>query len=334
MAASFLCLRRLCGAVVRTAMAGLLPALAHAQLLDVFAGAPDPEQAQFCSQLPAGVVAENCRRVLAAPALTFPAELRVDQPVKLEMAIHVPAGPGPFPAIVLLHTCASLTANPQVKTYAQAALRAGYAVFIVDSWSQRKMPDGFCEARPDSGPVLGLRIRDAAQALDHLRRFAAIDIHRVAALGFSQGARAVYWLARDDKVPPYTQAKFYTHGKADFAALVAMYGECYNRALRANWLGEHHAVPLLALLGERDEDGDPQACVPRMEKARAAGSPLEWHVFPGAGHSWDDETYTTWRSTPYPPARSGQVLQAYDPQVTAQAQQLSLDFLARVMKRD
>jgi hypothetical protein len=69
------------------------PFAARAQLDPVFNGTPSPEQAARCDKLPQDR-AEDCRRVLAAPALRFPAEAQAGAPVKLEMAIHKPAGPG------------------------------------------------------------------------------------------------------------------------------------------------------------------------------------------------------------------------------------------------
>jgi dienelactone hydrolase len=212
-----------------------------------------------------------------------------------------------------------------VRRYAEAGLRAGYAVFILDSFGQRGLGDT-C-----SGPSLGplqplqpLRARDAAEALLWLQRFDFVDMQRVAAIGFSQGARIMYWLARDGLVPFYT-------GGPRFAALVSMYGECYNRKARAEYVQDASHVPLLALLGDLDEDGDPHECVPRLERARAAGAPFEWHVFHHTGHSWDNENFVPGRRTPFPGAPSGTVLQAYDAGVTAQAQKMTFEFLQRVM---
>jgi dienelactone hydrolase len=143
-------------------------------------------------------------------------------------------------------------------------------VFILDTYTQRGMGEK-CD-----GGRRGLSsgcARDASEALLHLAHFDSIDMRRVAAIGFSQGSRVLYWLARDGVMDHYTD------GRQHFAAFVAMYGECYNRIERFAWLGDHISTPLLSLLGERDEDGDPQECLPRLQKAKAAGSPVEWHVF-------------------------------------------------------
>jgi dienelactone hydrolase len=313
---------RACGwlsLLVIVALLGSMPP-AHAQLDPAYAGTPPPELASRCEKF-SGNAARDCLRVFAVPPLKFPERIEVGSPVKLEMSIHAPPGPGPFPAIVLLHTCAALRDNPQVRYYAEAGLRAGYAVFILDTYTQRGMGEK-CDGRP-TGPLIGLRARDASEALLHLARFETIDMHRVAAIGFSQGSRVLYWLAREGVMP------LYTGGQQSYRAFVTMYGECYSRMQKFAWMGEHMAVPLLSLLGERDEDGDPQECIPRLEQAKAAGSPVEWHVFPGAGHSWDNPMFSHWEETVYAGARSGRVLQAYDAKVTEAARQMAFEFFAR-----
>lgn len=287
----------------------------------LFSGPLAPELAAKCATLPSNLV-ERCREVYAAPGLRFPTEVQVGAPVKLEMAIHRPPGPGPFPTLVLMHTCAPLTQNPQVRRYAEAGLRAGYAVFILDSFTQRGLGDT-CSG-PPLGPLQPLRARDAAEALLHLQGFDFVDKQRVAAIGFSQGARVMYWLARNETVPFYT-------GGPRFAALVSMYGECYSRTAKAEYVRDRSNVPLLALLGDLDEDGDPRECLPRLERAKAAGAPFEWHVFHNVGHSWDNENFVPGHRTRYPGAPSGSVLQAYDGATTAEAQKRTFEFLQRVM---
>jgi dienelactone hydrolase len=296
-------------------------ATARAALAPIFTGPVSEEHAAKCETLPAARV-QACKRIYAVPALRFPSEVQVGAPVKLEMSIHRPPGPGPFPTLILLHTCAPLAQNPQVRRYAEAGLRAGYAVFLLDSFGQRGLGDN-CYGGP-IGPIQPLRARDAAEALLHLKQFDWVDMHRVAAIGFSQGARVMYWLARDETVPFYT-------GGLRFAALVSMYGECYNRVGKADYVHDRSNVPLLALLGDLDEDGDPRECVPRLARATAAGAPFEWHVFHNAAHSWDNENFVPGHRNQYKGAPSGSVLQAYDAGVAAQAEKMTFEFLQRVM---
>src|SRR5262245_56175507 len=48
-----------------------------------------------------------------------------------EMGVYKPAGPGPFEAVVVHHTCAGIYAH--VGTWTRQLLEAGYVVFVLDS---------------------------------------------------------------------------------------------------------------------------------------------------------------------------------------------------------
>ena len=49
------------------------------------------------------------------------------------------AGPGPFPAVVLMHTCGGVKNAQNTKQHAQELLKAGYVVLVVDSFGPRGM---------------------------------------------------------------------------------------------------------------------------------------------------------------------------------------------------
>src|SRR4051794_6837743 len=78
-----------------------------------------------------------------AKDLTFPTEPSAPAAVNgSRMVLLKPNGPGPFPAIVLQHQCAGLRTlegapNRSMGTWAQVAVRQGYAVLLLDSLSQR-----------------------------------------------------------------------------------------------------------------------------------------------------------------------------------------------------
>src|SRR3990172_1207162 len=54
-----------------------------------------------------------------------------------EMAVYKPAGPGPFPAVVLQHGCAGISDG--IGGWANLLIKAGYAVLVVDSLTQRNV---------------------------------------------------------------------------------------------------------------------------------------------------------------------------------------------------
>ena len=62
-------------------------------------------------------------------------------------------------------------------------------------------------------------------------------------------------------------------------------------------------------MGERDTETPPAECVPKLEVARTAGAPVEWHVYPEATHCWDCKNLDGFSKTDF---RGNQVVYQYD----------------------
>ena len=67
-------------------------------------------------------------------------------PDRVEARLSKPDGPGPFPALVLLHGCQGV--SPQVKDWARWLADRGYVAFVVDSFGPRHEP---ADCKPDDG---------------------------------------------------------------------------------------------------------------------------------------------------------------------------------------
>lgn len=327
------------------ALAALLAVLSPARAQETVA--PTPEEKARCDAFTDPRFRTFCLRAYSAAPLKFPGEAEdfgfftsADK-----MAIYKPAGNGPFPAIVLLHTCGPID-HQHFRYWIQQALEHGYVAFVVDSWKQRGASGGVCKPTPGFYPI-SVRVRDAYDALRHLGRFGFVDTSRVAAMGFSQGGRVAYHLASKT-----VAAMFPPEGKRSaviaeralripfqsppdgkrFAAAIAVYGECFSRPLKLDNIRADIDVPLLSLLGELDEDGDPKECLPRLQAAKDKGAPVEWHVFTGAGHTWDQPKFNPPRRVPYAGSPSGTVLYAYDAKITKESRERAFAFLARHLK--
>src|SRR5205814_1288975 len=102
-----------------------------------------------------------------------------------------PAGPGPFPAVVIMHDCSGLgpRSSGAPDRWANELVGRGYVVLIPDSFSTRGFPDGVCfdtsPRRVDVSPMR--RNRDAYAALAHLRTLPFVDARRVGLMGGSHG---------------------------------------------------------------------------------------------------------------------------------------------------
>lgn len=189
--------------------------------------------------------------------------------------VFKPAGEGPFPAVVLMHTCGGLKGPPNVhmKQHAQSLLAAGHVVLVVDSFGPRGFDN--CAAR---APATSTGIADAYAALADLAERPFVDKARIYQSGYSWGAFTSALLASP-------QSAQLVGSELRFAATVVNYGSCGYKdyALVLKDVDR----PLLLLMGGRDAEVPAAPCFPLLEELKAAGKALQWHVYPEATHAWD-----------------------------------------------
>ena len=168
-----------------------------------------------------------------------------------------PKGAGPFPAVVLLHTCLGL---PEARASIGQRIAAwGYVALFVDDFATRGLK-GTCAV--DFEPALP----DAYGAQAYLSRLPYVDPARIAAVGFSQGGDTALKIATGG-------------GGAVFKAAVAFYPPC------ANVAGATLVMPTLILVGAKDEV-TPAADCAQLAKRQPAGM-AKLVVYPGAAHGFD-----------------------------------------------
>lgn len=180
-----------------------------------------------------------------------------------------PAGPGPFPAVVLLHGCGGLLdergrVGERELDWAGRFVAAGYVVLLPDSFASRGKGSQ-CRVPPDQQVRPGVERRaDAAGLQRWLAAQPYVDRARVALMGFSHGGVTTVWSLN---LPGY-------------AAFVALYPACATALQRGGPLPN---VPTLFLLGERD-DWTPAA--PCQQFGRLSPR-ITVHTYPGAYHQFD-----------------------------------------------
>jgi dienelactone hydrolase len=178
-----------------------------------------------------------------------------------------PKGAGPFPAVVLLHSCLGLPAAR--RSMADTFAGWGYVALFVDDFTTRGVKEtcavDFNEALPD-----------AYGALTFLSRLPYVDPARIAAIGFSQGADTALKIASSR--PPAS-------GSADlaFKAAAAFYPPCDNVT------NSRLEIPTLILVGGMD-DVTPAADCERLA-GRQPGSMVKLIVYPGARHGFDNPEF-------------------------------------------
>jgi dienelactone hydrolase len=190
-----------------------------------------------------------------APDLTYPAEAKALSFISpLEMAIYKPEGAGPFPAVVLLHSCGGL--RSEIRDWTNAAIEAGYVAFVLDSLGPRGLKTN---CFPPSTVYPSRGVKDAFQALDHLKSFPFVDSSRVGFIGFSWGATVGLLVSASEG------ARALSDGKR-FGAVVSLYPMCNftgtSRIPNAvEYLRPDTDKPLLVLMGDQDTETPPSECL-------------------------------------------------------------------------
>jgi dienelactone hydrolase len=190
----------------------------------------------------------------------------------LQGLLRRPSGAGPFPAVVLLHSCNGNWKRLDERWGKQIA-PWGYVTLTVDSFGPRGI-DNTCTG----GSPVDMAF-DAYRALDFLVRQQSVDPDRVAVLGFSQGG----WLALSS-----VERGVVEHSSPNkFRAAAAFYPNC--RAIQGNL-----TVPALILIGELDDWSSVAGCRQLAEggddygvSRRREGAPIKLIVYPGAYHAFD-----------------------------------------------
>ena len=204
-----------------------------------------------------------------------------------------PDGPGPFPAVVILHDCSGLGpgSSGAPGRWSRELVARGYVVLMPDSFTTRGHPGGVCtDASRSRGEVGPARRRiDAYAALAHARSLPFVDGRRVGVMGGSHGGSTTLAVMAAPESGGESPAQ---DRRGGFAAAVALYPGC--RAALGSWRsdgsGTYRAVaPLLILIGEKDDWTPAAPCVELARSSRATEHPVDIVVYPGAHHSFDSD---------------------------------------------
>jgi dienelactone hydrolase len=209
-----------------------------------------------------------------------------------------PKGAGPFPAVVILHTCLGLPANR--RSIGDALAAWGYVALFVDDFATRGLKQTCAVDFPEG-------VADAFGALAFLSGQSFVDRARIAAVGSSQGGDTALKLAASPAA-----------GEGSFKAAAAFYPPCANEA------DAQLKIPTLILVGAKD-DVTPAADCAALGKRRDPGA-VKLVVYPGAAHAFDLPEFGAGRQV------MGMTL-AYDRNAAQRAWAELRDFLVRRLGR-
>jgi dienelactone hydrolase len=242
------------------------------------------------------------QRVTFASAAARPG----DRAAPIHGYLTTPKGAGPFPAVVLLHSCLGL---PAARRSIGAMFAGwGYVALFVDDFTTRGIRET-CAADFAEG------LSDAFGALRYLSRLRAVDPARIAAVGYSQGADTALRIAAGRAA-----AAFAAPRDLDFKAVAAFYPPCANQA------GARLATPTLILIGEADEVTPAADCRRLAANQPRDRSELKLVVYPHAAHLFDDAALAAGTRL------FGMWLQ-YDADAAAQSKSALRDFLGEQLGR-
>jgi dienelactone hydrolase len=184
---------------------------------------------------------------------------------------------GKIPVMVMSHGSDGITSGMH-NVWAKPLNEAGFAVFMVDSFTPRKSPKiGGTGAQLTWNTTFN--ISDAIYALKFLSSHPLVDANRIYHMGWSRGGNAVTGAMWPNYQLPITKSE-----TVKWAGSIAVYPGCNLRYKNPTL---KIASPVLYLLGEKDDMTPSQPCVEEAQLLAAEGQPITHKVYPGAYHVFD-----------------------------------------------
>ncbi len=220
--------------------------------------------------------------------------------------VYKPDGPGPFPAIILAHSCAGVNAHTAV--WGKLLVSWGYLALAPDSFGPRGT-NAVCTTPGTVTP--NMRISDIAGALDYLATRPDVIKGRVGIIGHSHGGSTVIRSAQ----------KIFGLARRGLAGGVAYYPGCNP----ATDIGID--IPILLLAGDKD-DWTPSDRCRRMVESLARPNLVDAVYYPSAYHSFD--VLAGDRTVPGAAGKTHRL--AFDPAAAPDAEARTKAFFAKILR--
>lgn len=183
----------------------------------------------------------------------------------------------PVPAMVILHGSGGIKDGREMR-YAELFAQNGIASFVVDYYEPRGVK---ADTPYQMNTMIATEVdvmSDAYSALNILGTHPAIDASRIGVTGYSYGGMATRYVL-DDRLK-----KIMAPDVPPFALHMDIYGPCHQTLGHSGTTG----APYLAIHGDNDNSVDPELCQQVYKVMEAAGTSVESHLMPGAGHAWEN----------------------------------------------
>lgn len=199
-------------------------------------------------------------------------QVKVGVGQKMEATLYKPAGAGPFPAVIVLHTSSGL--RPPDLAYASRLADEGYVCLVPDFFTAYGLSQN---TRRDTFTTHAQAIyADFVSAIDTLKKTEGVRADRIGALGFSNGGYWALLLAAKGAV----QAGVSYYGAVNGAGTDNSLTAFRNSFTSAS-------SPVLVLHGARDDTVLPRHAEYLKSMLADAKAPYEFQMYDSAGHSYE-----------------------------------------------
>jgi dienelactone hydrolase len=227
--------------------------------------------------------------------VTFPS---ADGKTSLVGYLFKPQGdPARVPAVVMMHGRAGAYSSAAMGVFDAGTLskrhqmwghvwaNQGYLAILVDGFGPRGYPQGFprmsYDSRPEELNEVTIRPLDAYGALAYLRSRPDVVTDRIALQGWSNGGSAA--LAAISVTAPGIASPSPVNG---FRGALVFYPACGLKGQFDEGLLSY--APVRVFQGSADEEVSPRRCATLVDRSRGRGGDVEFQLYPGANHDFDD----------------------------------------------
>lgn len=227
-------------------------------------------------------------------------------PAGLSGSLYQPEGPGPFPAVILMHGCGG--DHAAYHQWAELLKKSGFVALVLDSFTTRGVTS-VC-GRKDASPTFQERVGDALNARSYLQSLSFVDGKKIALMGWSHGGVSALIASLKKGEETFSKGE-------PFAAVVAFYPYCF--PLEESW---SLASPLLILIGTADDWTPSGLCETFTATLKEKNQDISLTLYDGATHAFDFGVNMTVQ---------GHVLK-HSPQAVEDAEKRVLEFLSQKLK--
>lgn len=206
----------------------------------------------------------------------FMPPLSEGSPVTVDGRLTIPATADPVPAVIITHGCGGMSGAE--RGWVDDLVDEGIAVLLLDSFGRRGIGT-LCFGR-ETVNVASILV-DVFRAAEALDGHPYIDGPRIAVMGLSFGGRTALWSSMTRFQDLY--------GGEPLQAHVAFYpSTCY---ITLEGEAEVSDGPIRIFHGTDDDWTPIDQCQEYVDRLSEEGVDARLHAFPGALHSFDNETF-------------------------------------------